>query len=125
MSDNPFQPEYPKWVRQIFDAKFRCTRCGRRITQDDLISLGVAKPQADAHLHRRPRGRVYADCSKCFKPYCFEIEAKRDELTEAMTDFYDHIELFGNDEDDEPGKPFLPSPNLPPGPGTNNTNLGA
>ena len=112
MSDQ-FQPDYPQWVRQIFEPGFPCTRCGRRLKVADLVGLGVSRPQAGNTFAKSPRGRAFADCSKCFKPFCFEVEAAQADIVEAVNEFYEHIEMFGgaDDDDDDIGKPFVPSPN--------------
>lgn len=124
MSDQ-FQPDYPTWVTQIFDAKFKCNRCGRRLKRADLTGLGVARPQPEKLLSRGPKARAFADCSKCGKPFCFEVEASRDDIVEAVAELFDHIELFGEaDDDDDIGVPFLPSPNFPDGPPFKNPSIG-
>ena len=108
MSD-PFQPDYPQWVRQIFEPGFKCTRCCHRLQLADLVSVGVSRPPAGTLLNKKPRGRAFADCAKCFKPFCFEVEAPLTEIVEAVNEFYEHLDMFGDPRANDPEKPKKPS----------------
>ena len=111
MSD-PFQPDYPQWVRQIFEPGFKCTRCGQRLQLADLVSVGVSRPPAGNLLDKKPRGRAFADCSKCFKTFCFEVEAPQADIVEAVNEFYEHLDLFGDPAPGNQDKPRDKKPDI-------------
>lgn len=108
------QPDFPDWVTKIFESGVKCSRCGRRFTLADVNGVGVSRPQVAADYARAPRGRAYANCSKCSMPYCFEIDADLDDILKAVDELFQKLQHDMLDDDDQDvGKHFLPSPNFP------------
>ncbi|MEM6392781.1 MAG: hypothetical protein AAF797_08430 [Planctomycetota bacterium] len=110
--DAPPPPKYPKWVRDIVDAKIRCPKCNRLIETLDIRGIGVQFPENNQVHDRSPVAQITTQCRTCFHQTRLLMHVEKIPLLSAVETLFDYIEADRSFT--EAASPFLPSPNIKP-----------
>ncbi len=114
MTDNiPQTPQYPKWVRDIIDAKVCCPQCSHIVQITDIHSIGTMFPDDKQVVDRSPLAQVVTHCPQCGQRTGFEMHVDKLPLLSAAETLYDRIEV-DREFTESTGPIDLPSPNIKP-----------